>query len=128
MRRLFQFRLRTLFLLTALAAFLAWLLPPQIEKYREYRARLERERLIAEIDRVITLRLSNITFPIVDPGVLQDREDLQIEYIDGGFFADLDLVHLEWITEEERAKLLQRSADDFSHSGSVDNEADRPQE
>lgn len=33
-RRFLQFRLRTLFILTALAALLVWTVPPAVERYR----------------------------------------------------------------------------------------------
>src|SRR5438093_883753 len=36
MRRYLQFRLRTLFVVTTLAALLAWTVPPTIARYREY--------------------------------------------------------------------------------------------
>ena len=36
MRRYLQFRLRTLFVVTTLAALLAWIVPPAVGRYREY--------------------------------------------------------------------------------------------
>ena len=60
MRRYLQFRLRTLFILTALAALLAWAVPPVVERYRAYRENLAADE--AELERAwleLTIRGSN---------------------------------------------------------------------
>lgn len=72
MHRRFQFSLRTLFVVTALAAFLSWAIPPVLLRYAEYRQRVADEKMEAWVmdqpsRRPLTPCLGRIERPSLSP-------------------------------------------------------------